>query len=136
MSTLPALIMSRLDVERLERLLDKPEIRRQAGAALLQAELDRAEVREPQDMPAHVVTMNARATCHDAQGLAHELTLIYPRDADGSRGQVSVLAPVGSALLGLAVGDRIDWPGPKGQLLTLTVGAISYQPEAAGDWHR
>ncbi len=136
MSALPALIMSRLDVERLERLLENPELGQQAGAALLQAELDRAEVREPQAMPPDVMTMNARAICRDAQGQAHELTLVYPRDADGSQGRVSVLAPVGSALLGLSVGDHIDWPGPNGQTLALTLEAISYQPEAAGDWHR
>ena len=65
-----------------------------------------------------------------------ELTLVYPRDADGSSEKVSILAPVGSALLGLRVGDVIDWPMPGGRSARLHVLAIRYQPEAAGELHR
>jgi regulator of nucleoside diphosphate kinase len=64
------------------------------------------------------------------------LTLVYPRDADGSAHKVSVLAPVGSALLGLRVGETIDWPMPGGRSARLQVLAIRYQPEAAGELHR
>jgi regulator of nucleoside diphosphate kinase len=61
---------------------------------------------------------------------------VYPKDADADAGKISVLAPVGSALLGLRVGQSIDWPGNDGRTLKLKVTAIHYQPEAAGDLHR
>ena len=105
-------------------------------AEALRAELDRAEVREPRDMPADVITMNSTARFVDeAGGDEHEMTLVYPRDA-GAPGTVSVLAPVGSALLGLRVGQRIDWVGPGGRPLRLRVLSIAYQPEAAREFHR
>ena len=65
-----------------------------------------------------------------------ELTLVYPRDADPDAHQVSIFAPVGSALLGLRVGDAIDWPMPGGRTARLHVLAVRYQPEAAGELHR
>ena len=68
-------------------------------------------------------------------GSERELTLVYPRDAEAGADRVSILAPVGSALLGLRVGDSIDWPVPGGNL-NLRVLAICYQPEAAGELHR
>ncbi|MBX3665016.1 MAG: GreA/GreB family elongation factor, partial [Burkholderiales bacterium] len=64
-----------------------------------------------------------------------ELTLVYPRDA-GGEGRISVLAPVGSALLGLSVGSALDWPLPDGPSTTVRVSAITYQPERAGEHHR
>ena len=74
----------------------------------------------------------------DAELGSHEreLALVYPRDADGSAHKVSILAPVGSALLGLRTGDSIDWPMPGGRTARLEVLAIRYQPEAAGELHR
>ena len=85
-------------------------------------------------MPADVVTMNSTVDCiDDISGDTHPVTLVYPRDADAAAGRVSVLAPVGSALLGLSVGQQIDWQAPGGRALRLRVVAIRYQPEAAGD---
>ena len=131
--TSPALILSRLDLERIEALLERDDA---PPAEALRAELDRAEVREPRDMPADVITMNSTARFVDeAGGDEHEMTLVYPRDA-GAPGTVSVLAPVGSALLGLRVGQRIDWIGPGGRPLRLRVLSIAYQPEAAREFHR
>ncbi len=63
-------------------------------------------------------------------------TLVYPKDADGSPGRLSIMAPVGSALLGLKVGDRIDWPGPGGKPLSVRIVDVVYQPERAGELHR
>lgn len=131
--TSPAIILSRLDLERIEALLERDDA---PPAEALRAELDRAEVREPRDMPADVITMNSTARFVDeAGGDEHEMTLVYPRDA-GAPGTVSVLAPVGSALLGLRVGQRIDWVGPGGRPLRLRVLSIAYQPEAAREFHR
>ena len=129
----PAIVLSRLDLDRIESLLEREA---PADSERLRAELDRAEVREPNDMPDDVITMNSTARFVDvASGDEHEMTLVYPRDA-GAAGTVSILAPVGSALLGLRVGQQIDWTGPGGRPLRLRVLAISYQPEASRQFHR
>ena len=87
------------------------------GAAALQAELDRAEVVGHDEVPAGVVTMNSRVHCREeSSGKDYHLTLVYPQDA-GAEGTVSILAPVGSALLGLSVGQHIDWAAPGGKVL-------------------
>ena len=101
----PPLVLSRLDCDRLEALLDKPA---QAGPAFdaLRDEIARAEVREPRDMPGDAITMNSTARFVDeTSGQEREMTLVYPHDADGTPGKVSILAPVGSALLGLRTGQ-------------------------------
>ncbi len=69
-------------------------------------------------------------------GKAFCLTLVYPRDLDGNADKLSILAPVGSALLGLAVRDALAWPGPGGKAMTVQVKHIVYQPESAGELHR
>ena len=101
----------------------------------LQDELDRAEqVVSHEEVPAGVVTMNSRVHCRDeVSGKDYHLTLVYPKDA-GAEGTVSILAPMGSALLGLSVGEQIDWPVPGGKTLKLKLLEVEYQPEAAGDF--
>ena len=132
---LPPITLSSLDLRRLEALLDTPEHRGSAAAAALDQELSRANVLPPERMPADVVTMNSAVTCVDeVGGDAHTLTLVYPRDADAAAGKVSVLAPVGVALLGLSLGQQIDWQAPGGRPLRVRVTAMRYQPEAAGDF--
>ena len=135
----PPIRVSRLDVERIESLREQPQYRALDTAAL-QDELVRAEVLEPARMPNDVITMNsvAQVQVTDADGSRqeHELTLVFPRDADADAHRVSILAPVGSALLGLRVGDAIDWPMPGGRSARLQVLAVRYQPEAAGELHR
>lgn len=132
-----SITLSRLDVERIESLLENPALHDAPAAERLHAEFDRAEIVEPRDMPADVVSMNSSADCVDETSNKHyTLTLVYPKDADADAGRISVLAPVGSALLGLRVGQTIDWPGHGGRALRLKVTAIHYQPESAGDLHR
>jgi regulator of nucleoside diphosphate kinase len=133
-SSLPPLIVSRFDLERLERLLER--VGSGGNLDLLRAELDRAEVVDPKDVPPDVVTMNSRVRVADeATGEESELQLVFPAAADAVRGAVSVLAPVGSALLGLRVGSVIEWPVPDGRARRIRVVAVSYQPESAGDTH-
>jgi regulator of nucleoside diphosphate kinase len=67
----------------------------------------------------------------EMSGKEFELTLVYPDDAHITHGAVSVLAPVGSALLGLSVGQSIEWPLPGGRKMNLRVLEVTYQPEAA-----
>jgi regulator of nucleoside diphosphate kinase len=132
----PPLLMSRLDVERIEALLELP-IAEGIDTSALEAELERAEVVEPGQMPDDVITMNTTARFRDeTNGEEHELTLVYPRDADGSPDKVSILAPIGSALLGLHVGDSIEWPLPGGRTARLQVLSVRNQPEANGEAHR
>lgn len=133
----PPLVVSSLDLERIEALLEMPAHRHFPGSEALRAELARAEIVEPAQMPADVVTMNSTARIVDAaSGEEYELTLVYPREADGDPGKVSVLAPVGSAILGLRAGTTIQWPMPGGRQLTLRIVSIRYQPEASGHLHR
>jgi regulator of nucleoside diphosphate kinase len=134
-SLAPPLLLSRLDCERIEALLDSP-VAASLDTAALRGELARATLVEPADMPADVVTMNSIVRMVDeASGAERELALVYPREA-GAPDRVSILAPVGSALLGLRAGDSIDWPLPGGSNTRLRVLAIGYQPEAAGELHR
>ena len=131
----PPLLLSRLDCERIEALLDSPAAANLDTAAL-SGELARATLVEPADVPADLVTMNSVVRMvDDASGAERELALVYPRDA-GASDRVSILAPVGSALLGLRAGDAIHWPLPGGSTTRLRVLAIRYQPEAAGELHR
>ena len=137
MQSKPNIVVSSLDLDRLETLLAATPERGFPGKAALQAELDRADVREPADMPPDVVTMNStvRFQLQDS-GESFVQTLVYPKDADGSAERISILAPVGSALLGLKVGDSIEWPGPGGKPLAVRIVEIVYQPERAGELHR
>lgn len=135
--TQPSIVISSSDLERLETLLDRPQHASAAGADLLRQELNRADVRSPQDMPTDVITMNSTARFLNVDsGETREMSLVYPGDADAAAGRVSILAPVGSALLGMAVGQEIDWPGPDGRHLRLRVEEILFQPEATGDFTR
>ena len=134
--TVPSITLTRLDVQRLERLIDSLDDTL-PGVIALQTELDRADTLVGHDeVPADVVTMNSRVHCREeSSGKDYHLTLVFPEDA-GGEGKVSILAPVGSALLGLSVGQQIDWPGPAGKPLKLTLLAVEYQPEAAGAYQR
>ena len=137
MNTRPGITISSRDATRLERLLDSPVGNGFPGRAELQAELDRADVVEPENVPPTLVTMNSTVR-FKVEGNAEEfrLTLVYPKDVATDGSSISVLAPVGSALLGLSQGDRIEWPKPGGGTLDVRIEGIDYQPESAGDLHR
>jgi regulator of nucleoside diphosphate kinase len=124
-------------MERLETLLDSlPAAQAGTREALLE-ELARADLVEPQDMPSDVVTMNSRVRfVLDNASDEFDMSLAYPKDVNGAADKLSVLTPVGNALLGLKVGDSIDWTRPDGGLFEVTVREIVYQPERAGDLHR
>ena len=136
-TTPPPIIVSNRDFNRLEQLLDSPGLRRHPAAVALMDELNRAEVLPPEQMPPNVVTMNSTVQFSIVEtGKELRLTLVYPRDLDGSADKVSIFAPVGSALLGLSVGDELAWPGPGGKAMTVRVTDILFQPERAGELHR
>lgn len=124
-------------MDRLETLLYAFGNKLSPDKAALLAELGRAEVLDPQEMPPTVVTMNSTVRFTMAgSDQPFCLTLVYPKDLDGGAERISVLAPVGSALLGLSLGDSIAWPRPGGGAITVTIKEIVYQPERAGEFHR
>jgi len=130
----PPITVSTLDMERIEALLGAaPPF---AGRQALEAELARADVREPGDMPPDVVTMHStvRFTLLPS-GRVNTLTLVYPKEVDASADKVSIFAPAGIALLGLRVGDTFAMAGPAGPV-TVRVDHIAFQPESAGQLHR
>ena len=133
----PPIVVSSRDFNRLEQLLDSPALRRLPAAIALTEELTRAEVMPPDKIPPGVVTMHSTVECEDEiTHDRHTLTLVYPNEANVGKGHVSILAPVGSALLGLSLGQSIDWSAPDGRKLRLRVIAVRYQPESSGDFNR
>lgn len=120
------IVVSADDLARLESLIAASGRRRdQAPLLALQGELERAEVVEPDAMPADVVAMHSRVRFVDEDSGAEEtLTLVYPFEADAAAGRVSVLAPVGTALLGLRLGQSIEWQMPHGETRRLRVLAV------------
>jgi regulator of nucleoside diphosphate kinase len=129
------LYLTSQDLDRLERLVQIST--KTPNVVALEDEIETAEVVERSQIPADVVTMNSRIRFVDEEsGDETEVTLVYPSEADASAGRVSVLAPVGTALLGLSVGQSIEWPMPTGHSRRLRVVAVPYQPEAAGDRDR
>lgn len=98
-------------------------------------ELARAEVVAPEDIPADVITMNSTVRLVDIDTSEEEVcTLVFPANADANEGRISVLAPIGTAMLGYKVGDTFTWQVPGGER-RLLVKEILYQPEASGDYH-
>lgn len=136
-SSATRIVVTSRDFERLDNLLASLPAGALPDGSALKSELDRAEVVEPEQIPPDVVTMNSTVRFKFAEsGEEFRLTLVYPKDAQGEPDRVSILAPVGSALLGLAVGDEIEWPMPRGGISTVRVIKVSYQPERAGELHR
>lgn len=101
----------------------------------LEHELDRGKVVSPQAIPADVITMNSEVHLIDLNTNEEKTyRLVFPDHADAGHGRISVLAPIGTALLGYRVGDVIEWKVPAG-IAKLKVVKLLYQPEAAGDYH-
>jgi regulator of nucleoside diphosphate kinase len=130
----PEITLSRLDAERLEQMLDSLDGKSFPGRSELEEEIARANVVEPAQVPPTVVTMNSSVRFKvESSDTEFSLALVYPRDADGSNDKISILAPVGSALLGLAEGDEITWPAPGGGMMVVKIIEVTYQPERSGD---
>lgn len=137
MNPKPEITISTVDADRLDRLLASLPRSAFPGRAALEAELARANIVEPREVPPTVVTMNSTVKfTAESSGEEFELTLVYPKDTDASGKTISILAPVGSALLGLSQGDAIEWPKPGGGVMKVRVTEVTYQPERSGELHR
>lgn len=127
----PSIIVSSHDMDRLDAMLESPAVSQTPAGIALAEELNRATVVAPDEVPEGTVMMHSRVECEDElQNEKHVLTLVYPREADVEQGKVSILAPVGTALLGLSIGQTMDWVAPGGRKLRLRVTAVHHQPHA------
>ncbi|MEO6773359.1 MAG: nucleoside diphosphate kinase regulator [Kofleriaceae bacterium] len=126
------IIIGDADKQRLLRVLDEHD---PMAFESLDAELYRANIIPQADVPPDVVTMNSEVVYEDIDTFVRRnVRLVYPKDADPKHGRISVLAPIGSALLGLRIGQTIDWNVPTGRKRVRVV-ELHYQPEACGDFH-
>lgn len=126
------LTITQFDYDRLMKRLNKKKAHDEYDKALL-AELKKGKIVEPRDIPPDAVTMNSQIRFIDEYGDAWEYWLVFPEDADLTKNKISILSPVGCALLGYHVGDKIMFPSPKGKN-TLTVKEILRQPEREGNF--
>lgn len=126
------------DHQRLTLMLDEALAGKHRDAAFLKElarELAIAEVVDPKSVPADVVTMNSRVVVKDLEtGETSEYTLVFPEQADVAQGRLSVVSPIGTAILGYSKGDTITWQTPGGPR-KIQIADLPYQPEAAGDYH-
>jgi regulator of nucleoside diphosphate kinase len=128
-----SLIVTEKDYYRLEALFNSLK---EQDREDLELELDRATLVPDNDVPRDVVTMNSTIEYSDLTlNKSGTLTIVFPHEADGHQHKVSVLAPLGSALLGLREGSEINWRFPDGKTHRLKVLKVVYQPERSGDWH-
>lgn len=126
-----------LDAQRLQQLIrgmTNPGDHERIFLKMLAEELLRAEIVDPLKIPRDVVTMNSLVKFRDTDsGEIYMYSIVYPANADFENGRISVLAPIGMALLGYRVGDLVKWPVPAG-MRRLKVEEVLYQPEASGQF--
>lgn len=129
--------LTRYDAQRLDAMLEQASdaTRDRADVVKLEEELAQASVVAGKDVPANVVTMNTQLQLRDEKtGEVKTYTLVFPQDANVDEGKISIMSPIGTALIGYCEGDTIEWAVPAG-VRRLVIEKILYQPEAAGDFH-
>lgn len=133
----PDIVMSSLDLERLEHLMKSLKNDDFPGRKSLEDELERATIVASNQIPSDVVSMNSLVRFSVSSSKeSFCLSLVYPNDMKSDGSTISILAPVGSAMLGLKEGDEIDWPNQDGNSVKVRIEEILYQPERSGDFHR
>lgn len=131
-TNIESIVITEQDLQRLRPLLEQSD---PATTEQLDWEVHRATIIEQHRVESDVVTMNSEVVYEDlATGMRRTVRIVFPKDADASRGWVSVLAPIGSALLGLKVGQQIDLQLPAGRKRVF-LAEVRYQPESQGDFH-
>lgn len=120
----PKIIVGEIDHERLTGLATTALERIPEVAEELLAEMDRAKVVAPAKLPADVVRMGSFVTFDSDSAQHRRVQLVYPGEADIEQGRISVLTPIGAALIGLAAGQSIAWTARDGKKHTLTVKTV------------
>lgn len=135
----PKIIITDTDRQRLELLLSSAFAKAIESASYLDAlrfELRHAKIVASEDVPHDVITMNSTVSLYDVDyDVTDTYTLVYPREADILENKVSVLAPIGTAILGYRIGDVVHWQSSKGPR-QLILKDLVYQPEREGALHR
>jgi regulator of nucleoside diphosphate kinase len=131
--------VTELDRQRLENLIEligeRSRVTNHEYLRRLEHELERAETVAPAEVPPDVITMRSKVRLRDLDTDEEMVyTLVFPTEANFDEGKISILAPVGTAMLGYRVGSRIEWEVPSGRR-RLKVEELLYQPEAAGDYN-
>jgi regulator of nucleoside diphosphate kinase len=130
--------MTATDAQRLRKLIEYLEGRSgsdHASLLRLQREVERAHIVAPETVGRRVVTMQSRVLLVDVDtGESSTFVLVFPEHADFRAGRLSVLAPVGMAILGYREGDVVEWEVPAG-VRRIRIKKVLYQPEAAGHEH-
>lgn len=138
------IVITSNDRERLRELIrkhrqqraDRLDAEESSYLRALEQELDGAMVVEPHEVPVDVVTMNSTAMVRvDGSRRSQAWTVVYPEDADIDQDRISVLAPLGTALLGYRAGDVVEWDVPAGRR-RYRIEKVLHQPEAVGDFER
>jgi regulator of nucleoside diphosphate kinase len=133
----PLIYITKTDEDKLRKLIQKEQHTEYRGSdylKMLAGELDKAQVVDPQKIPPDVITLNSTVCLIDLEADDEMVyTLVFPEEADISQGKISILAPIGTAMLGYRVGDTFEWDTPGGRR-TIRVLKILFQPEASGDY--
>jgi regulator of nucleoside diphosphate kinase len=130
--------ITEVDLARLRKLIDAARDRGVDSNTpymnKLEDELDRANIVDPKEIAMDAITMRSKVRLKDLESRKEMIySLVFPNEADVDEGRISVLAPVGTAMIGYRVGDIIEWEVPSG-LRRLKVEEVLYQPEASGDY--
>jgi regulator of nucleoside diphosphate kinase len=132
----PSIFITTKDVEKLRDLIRDAYHTEYRGSDYLKKlaeEIEKASVVLPDQIPSDVITLNSTARLVDRETKEEMVySLVFPEDADTSQGKISILAPIGTAMLGYKAGDTFEWDTPGGKRI-IRVKEIVYQPEAAGD---
>ncbi len=127
MGVSPSLVISQEDFQKISALLASTNLR---IAELLEEELGRAQLVPVEQLPKDIVAMNSEVTFRDLDTAKEQtLVLAYPHEADIEKNRVSILAPIGAALIGLRVGQTIDWPLADNRIRRIQVTSVSHSAQ-------
>jgi len=123
-SRLPRLVIGAQDHGRLMTMANGMTGPMAQVAEQLMTELERGRIVAQHKLPENVVRMGSKVSFTTTDGFNRTFQLVYPGEADISAGKVSVLTPIGAALIGLSAGQSIPWTARDGRLLSLTVAEV------------